>query len=51
MSQTVEGIQTDTLNSEFLMYCHSKIWFLKEISSVHQGCIYLIKNTVNIVKY
>ncbi len=25
--------------------------FLKEVSSAHQGCIYLVKNTVKIVKY
>ncbi len=25
--------------------------FLKEVASAHQGCIYLLQNTVNIVKY
>jgi len=24
--------------------------FLKEVSSVHQGCIYLIKNTANLLQ-
>ncbi len=29
----------------------SFLMFLKEFSSAHQGCIYLFKNTVKIVKY
>ncbi len=28
----------------------SKIFFMKEVSSAHQGCISLIKNTVKTVK-
>ncbi len=39
------------------IHYHSEVWvrydflmFLK-VSSAHQGCIYLIKNTVNILKY
>ncbi len=30
---------------------YSLFMFLKEVSSAQQGCIYLIKNTVKIVKY